>query len=246
MSVALAGNLDCLRPPAVDRRFAGILLASLALHAALALVLRQPENPPPPPLLATIRLVAATTPAAKAAPTPSAEPAAARALRPAAAVPPKARQSVTRAEPPPAPRADTAAEPAIAAARSPVAESAPAAETVAAAKPAPTAAAAVDASAEALSAYRRQLTDLFARPHEYPRIAALRGWEGEVRLRLKVARKGNLLGVQLDRSSGYEVLDRDALAMLESYGQLPPLPEALDSNEISVVVPISYKLKKTT
>ena len=27
---------------------------------------------------------------------------------------------------------------------------------------------------------------------------------------------------------------------------LPPLPEALDSNEIQVVVPINYKLKKTT
>jgi protein TonB len=27
---------------------------------------------------------------------------------------------------------------------------------------------------------------------------------------------------------------------------LPPLPEALEANEIQVVVPINYKLKKTT
>jgi protein TonB len=97
-----------------------------------------------------------------------------------------------------------------------------------------------------LDSYRQRLSELLARQHEYPRIAAMRGWEGEVRLRLKVARKGNLLGVQLDRSSGFDVLDQHALAMLEGYGSLPPLPEMLESSEIQVVVPINYKLKKTT
>jgi len=87
---------------------------------------------------------------------------------------------------------------------------------------------------------------LFARGYEYPRIAALRGWEGEVRLRLKVARKGNLLGIQLDRSSGFEVLDQHALAMLESHGNLPPLPDSLEASEIQVIVPINYRLRKTT
>lgn len=250
MSSALAGNLVFRRPPAVDRRFAGILLGSLAVHALAMLALRQPENPPPPPpLLATIRLAAAVTPVAKSLPL-SAESPAASAPRAVAAVPPKARPSVTREEPRPATRADSSAGPAIASAPSALTETAPAgtpaAEAVAAVQPAVAATPAVDPAAEALSSYRRQLTELFARPHEYPRVAALRGWEGEVRLRLKVARKGNLLGVQLDRSSGFDVLDRDALAMLEGYGKLPPLPEALDSNEISVVVPINYKLKKAT
>lgn len=250
MTGALAGNLVFRQPPAVDRRFGGILLGSLALHALVMLVVRQPETlPSPPTLQASIRIVAAVMQEPRSLP-PSAESPAASAPRVAAATPPKARQSVPREEPRPAVRADSSAGPAIASAPPAAAEtapaSAPAVEAVAAAKPAPAAAPAVDVAAEAISAYRRQLTELFARPHEYPRIAALRGWEGEVRLRVKVARKGNLLGVQLDRSSGYEVLDRDALAMLEGYGKLPPLPESFDSNEISVVVPINYKLKKTT
>jgi protein TonB len=99
---------------------------------------------------------------------------------------------------------------------------------------------------ELLAGYRQRLSELFARHQEYPRVAAMRGWEGEVRLRLKVARKGNLLAVHLDHSSGFDVLDHHALAMLEALAGLPPLPEALDSNEIQVVVPINYKLKKTT
>ena len=102
------------------------------------------------------------------------------------------------------------------------------------------------ASPEALDSYRRQLTDLFAREHEYPRVAAMRGWEGEVRLRLRVARRGQLLGVRVDRSSGFEVLDQDALALLEGHGKLPPLPEALEVAEIEVVVPITYRLRKAT
>ena len=100
--------------------------------------------------------------------------------------------------------------------------------------------------AELLAGYRQRLSELFARHQEYPRIAALRGWEGEVRLRLKVARKGNLLAVQLDHSSGFAILDQHAMAMLESLAGLPALPDALDSHEIHVVVPINYKLKKTT
>jgi protein TonB len=116
---------------------------------------------------------------------------------------------------------------------------------------APVAAAPVDTAGERLSvdllaAYRQRLTEIFARQQVYPRLAALRGWEGEVRLRLKVARKGNLLGVVLDRSSGFEVLDEHALAMLASLGGLPPLPDALDSHEIQIVVPINYRLQKTT
>ena len=97
-----------------------------------------------------------------------------------------------------------------------------------------------------LAAYRQRLTELLAGPREYPRIAALRGWEGEVRLRLRVARKGNLVGVVLDRSSGFDVLDQHALAMLAGLGSLPPLPEGLEGSEIQIVVPVSYKLNKTT
>jgi protein TonB len=122
------------------------------------------------------------------------------------------------------------------AASAPVAEAAHPAPAIAPQRP----------QSEVLEGYRQRLGELFARHQEYPRVAALRGWEGEVRLRLKVARRGNLLGVVLDHSSGFDVLDQHAMAMLEALASLPPLPEALEANEIQVVVPINYKLKKTT
>lgn len=228
----------------VDRKFGLILLLSLFLHGGLFVLiwqLRQPHLPVKPPvLIASLRLAAITS---AAAPTPVEAPAASR-----APLPPQARQSKVPEVQGSAPQVIAAAGPAIASSAPPAPLASPPASVPEAppAKSAITAPGIAEAASDALASYRRQLTEAFARQHSYPRVAAMRGWEGEVRLRLKVARKGNLLDIALERSSGFEVLDRDALALLEAYGNLPPLPDALESNEISVVVPINYKLKKTT
>ena len=239
--------------PAVDRRFWMILGLSLAIHAiALAWVQRpQREVPALTPLLATLRLVveqtSESTAEVQAAPKP-------------AAIPPAARQLPPRREPRLARNLVEAAAPAVTSTQ-PVAEVEAAAalpatpgtapqthtQTQAAVQPA---AAAPDVPAlsqsSLLAAYRQSLTEIFAGQQQYPRVAAMRGWEGEVRLQLRVARKGNLVAVKLDHSSGFEVLDQHALAMLAQLATLPPLPDGLEANEIQVVVPVNYKLKKAT
>jgi protein TonB len=118
-----------------------------------------------------------------------------------------------------------------------------AAPVVAAAETTPGSAPSAVASA-ALAAYRQQLSALLAQQRSYPRLAAMRGWEGEVRLRLRVARRGNLVAVEVERSSGFDVLDQHARALLAALGDLPPPPG--EGGEIQVVVPINYKLDRTT
>lgn len=233
------------RLPAIHRKLWVILGLSVLLHATLfVLTSWQRKNGPIslPPILASIRLIAASESGPVVAPAPA-----------LASVPQKARQEASRTERPaprmtqtagPAPVSAPEASPSLAAASDSIAPAATA-PVVEAVRPAP-AIAPQRPQSEVLDGYRQRLGELFARHQEYPRVAAMRGWEGEVRLRLKVARKGNLIGVTLDRSSGFDVLDRHALAMLEALATLPPLPEALDSNEIQVVVPINYKLKKST
>ena len=251
-----------------DRRFQHMLGLSVLLHGALFVALPRPSVTPPamPQIVASIRLTMPELSApAQPAPAPAAQPAPVEAPQAPAAMPrpPKAERAEARpvlAAPQPARpvvRQAPAASPATPpeAASLPVAPpamptevaAAPRAADVASVPPATTPRpTAPRASAEALDSYRRQLTDLFAREHEYPRVAAMRGWEGEVRLRLRVARRGQLLGVRVDRSSGFEVLDQDALALLEGHGSLPPLPDALELAEIEVVVPITYRLRKAT
>lgn len=246
LRLAAAGSS---RSPAVDRRFGLILLLSLLLHGGLFAVINGQRQTSPvvlPPIFATLRFLA-PIPSESASESGSTVATPAPAPRVAAAIPPKARQFPSRREPPSARAVTPSAGPAnVPAPTAPAAPAASVSESVAAASPATAPSVAARPDSELLDGYRRRLGDLFARQQEYPRIAALRGWEGEVRLRLKVARKGQLLGVHVDRSSGYPVLDEHALAMVEALSSLPPLPDALEASEIQVVVPINYKLKKTT
>jgi len=241
-----AATPDYFQRTTVNRRFWATFGLSLAIHAlALAWVQRphREEVPALAPLLATLRLIAASpsepTVEPRPVPAPAATPAAATQQSPA-----RQQRSVrsVAAAAEPAVAAQPAAELPEASLSSPAAASAsqalqPAAEAPSA--PAPS-------QSSLLAAYRKRLSEIFAGQQQYPRVAAMRGWEGEVRLRLRVARKGNLLAVDLDHSSGFDVLDQHALAMLEQLAKLPPLPEGLEANEIQVVVPINYKLKKTT
>lgn len=228
-----------------ERRFLVLLGVSAGLHAlALAWV----EGPPRQPaalaaLSATLRFSAASL-ANPADPVSAAQPASpSRQQRAVSSARPEVRQLPTPREPKALPVALEAAgptsEPAASAAPRPAALAAGAAvDTVAVARPS-----APDA-ARLLEGYGQRLSELFSHQQQYPRLAAQRGWEGEVRLRLSVARQGNLAAVRLERSSGFTVLDQHALAMIEQLRQLPAPPAELEMNEVQVVVPVHYRLRK--
>lgn len=227
-------------PPTVDRRFWAILLISVAIHAGVLAWNRvgKIQQPELPPLMATLRAMNPVTQ------TPSEPLAESIPL----AVPQKVQSKTSKRESPSSPAMTSATESSSHVAQVPVVTQAAVTETQST-SPAPAAAlvppvASTPSQEDLLANYRRRLTDLLARQQEYPRVAAMRGWEGEVRIRVRVARKGSLLGVTLDHSSGHDILDRHAIAMLEGLGGLPALPDGYDSSELQVVVPVSYSLRK--
>lgn len=74
----------------------------------------------------------------------------------------------------------------------------------------------------------------------YPRIAQMRGWSGTVDVELSF----NLNGaptVNLKSSSGYEVLDLDALKRLRDL-EYPPVPEPLKGKPFKLDIPLVYSL----
>lgn len=231
-----------------ERRLSLLLLVSLLLHLLLLAWLYGPQVKVQvqakalPLLMATLRLPAAASESLPSALRESVTPAPAALQKTRQTPPRRERLPVAVAERGAgSPIAPTAAKP-EAELPAPMALAAPeAAATKAAPRTEPR-----ESETELLAAYRRRLGEILARQQVYPRIAAQRGWEGEVRLRLSVAHQGQLLAVKLERSSGYEVLDQHALAMLAALASLPPLPDALESREVQVVVPVHYKLKKTT
>jgi protein TonB len=105
----------------------------------------------------------------------------------------------------------------------------------------------------AMARYIRLLGDLLAQQQQYPRLAAARGWEGEVRLRLQVARKGTIIAVHILHSSGFEVLDQHAVQLVQNTA-LPPPPVANSSKDSGstagpdfvIDIPVHYALKRNS
>ncbi len=88
----------------------------------------------------------------------------------------------------------------------------------------------------------RLRTDL-ARHFEYPAIAQRRGWEGRVVLRFMVEPEGRLEGIQIAKTSGYDVLDQAARRALERVERLQEAAGTLDSR-IEMELPVIYRLQE--
>ena len=229
------------------------IAASIVLHGVLLFGIAQRDRPRPaesqtPSILARLAEAPASAPAAEAL----SQPAPARQPRPARPETPK-----RLVKPAPAPTPQPAAEPAIEPA--PVAE-APA-ETISLEPPAPPApakageatasAAAAAASAGAppaeaavdpgsLERYRLELKVVAAKYKRYPRMASDNNWKGVVALRVVVGPSGQLAALNVTKTSGHEVLDRQAQEMFRSAAADVPVPPVLRGKQFAVDVAVDY------
>jgi protein TonB len=108
--------------------------------------------------------------------------------------------------------------------------------------PAPVVVAKTAPDSALLDSYGKTLSSLIAKYQRYPRIAQLRSWQGTAQVQLSVSAAGRMVNVVILRSSGFEVLDDQALEMVRQATPLPPPPEALRGREFTVMVPIVFKL----
>ncbi|HSD53723.1 MAG TPA: TonB family protein [Burkholderiales bacterium] len=224
----------------VERRLAVALAVSLAVHA-LAWQLVPPISAHVAPLARTLELrlvpAPAEPPAVEPAPPAPSQPVAVARKPRAAAREVTASAPVQSVEQPRDPATVAAAEP-----TAPVrAEPAPAILT----RPAASAeVAAVGAPApDILAGYGGSISRLLARYREYPRVALMRGWEGTVTMRLRVAPGGKLVEAKVEGSSGHQVLDAQAVEMVRRVPDLPQPPESLRDREFAVLVPVIFRLE---
>jgi protein TonB len=76
----------------------------------------------------------------------------------------------------------------------------------------------------------------------YPMMARRHGWQGQVRVGLRVEADGRLSHVRIAHSSGYRLLDSAALAALNRINTLPKVADWLDGRHFDMVLPIDYRL----
>lgn len=95
----------------------------------------------------------------------------------------------------------------------------------------------------ALNGYNNALWGKIGKYKQYPKIAQMRGWQGEVIVELLLDGNGKLKSKKILTSSGYEVLDKQALEMIDKAAPFPSPPEALRASSFSITVPIPFKLE---
>jgi protein TonB len=226
-----------------SRAFHYALAASLALHALLLVAF--------PDLLDTARRAASIPPQIiarlmepePAPPVPVPAPPVQAATPP---VPPEKKKApaakktapvISTPHPAPTPSVPAVADPVPAPPLPPQAAMDPKPATPAAApQPAP--------PPESLSRdqYRLQLIDEARRHKRYPPLARENNWQGDVRVDVAISANGRPT-VTLKGSSGYEVLDRQALDMFAQAARSVPVPPALRGKEFSFEVRAVYGLE---
>jgi len=79
-------------------------------------------------------------------------------------------------------------------------------------------------------------------PHpEYPMIARKKGWQGRLLLAVHIDKNGNVLNVDVSKTSGFDVLDRISVKTIKNWEFLPA--RYGESNiEDYLNIPISFKL----
>ncbi len=142
--------------------------------------------------------------------------------------------------PPPPPRIETSV--ALQPRPEPAETPPPVAVLPAAPAPAPIVVAKAAPVSSLLDSYGKQLSSLIARYQRYPHVAQLRGWQGTAQVQLFVSVEGRMVNAVILRSSGFEVLDDQALEMVHQAVPLPQPPETLRGREFTVMVPIVFKL----
>jgi protein TonB len=224
------------------------------LHGALLFGLSQRDRPPLagtqlPPILARLVEPPAAAPAVEtpgqsqpvkreprarsAAPKRIAKPAPAPIAEPAAE--PKPVEAPVAQAPTESSTPERAAPPIVAKAVEPLVESASGVPA------APPAAAPVE-DPGSLEKYRLQLKVVAAKYKRYPRVANDNDWKGLVALRMVVAPSGEVASFTVTRTSGYDVLDRQAQDMFRKAAADVPVPPVLRGKQFFVDVAVDYYL----
>ena len=185
-------------------------------------VIEEPPPPPEPPPVVEPEVVLPKPPPEPPKPKPEAKKEAPK---------PKPEKPQPEKPRPPRPVAQPVQQAPVAAPPAPTPAPAPAA-------PAPSA-----APSRAVPTWQGRLLSHLERHKRYPRAAQARRQEGVAQVRFVIDREGNVLSVQLDRSSGVSALDEETVEMVRRASPLPAPPEEMAKDRIELVVPVQFFIR---
>ncbi len=180
------------------------------------------QPPPPEPQQEVVPLPEPELP--ELAPSPAPHPA----VTLPAPRPPKQKPKVKRVEHPPTPQREEPAPP--------LQQPAPAVSAPPAATP--------RSAATARATWQAQLLAWLERYKRYPRVAQEQRQQGVVSLHFAIDRQGKVLSSQISKSSGFELLDDEVLALIQRAQPVPSPPPEVGGNRIELQVPVAFSLRR--
>ncbi len=96
--------------------------------------------------------------------------------------------------------------------------------------------------ADGLRAYRIGLAREARAHRRYPPLARERGWTGTAEVRVDVSPGGQPWQVLLARSSGHDILDREAVQLMRNAAATAALPDSLRGREFAVRMPVTFDI----
>jgi protein TonB len=99
-------------------------------------------------------------------------------------------------------------------------------------------------AASARATWQAQLLAWLEKYKRYPRVAQEQRQQGVVYLRFAIDRQGRVLSSQINKSSGFELLDDEVLALVQRAQPLPSPPSEVTGNRIELQVPVSFTLRR--
>lgn len=96
-----------------------------------------------------------------------------------------------------------------------------------------------------MQTYGSEISREIQRYQRYPVVAQRRGWEGTAEVLLRIAADGSVVSIEIGKSSGREILDAEAVNMVRRASPLPQAPDSLRGRELSVTIPIVFRLQES-
>ena len=85
---------------------------------------------------------------------------------------------------------------------------------------------------------------MVARQRRYPETAVRLGMQGTAYVQLLLRQDGSLMEApRLVTSSGHDILDAEALRMVEAAAPFEPFPEAASRPDAGFVIPVVFSLR---
>lgn len=93
-----------------------------------------------------------------------------------------------------------------------------------------------------MSGYVRTIIKRIQENVDYPWAAKEGQLQGSLKLALRIDNSGQLLEVDVKKSSGFSVFDENAVSVVKKLAPYPPFPPEIKEKELQIDVPIIYKI----